>query len=240
MANNYFNFKAFSIQQEGCAMKVCTDSCLFGAWVAEYIFRKEFPIKNLLDIGTGTGLLTLMLAQKTTADIIAIEINKTAAAVAKENILTAAFINNFQIIEEDILHFVSNESFEFIISNPPFYDSDLTSVDERINTARHSSGLTIEALAKQCASLSSDIGEVALLAPYKREKAFVESMLNEGFYLHKVCRVRHSAKKSFIRSILLFTKQRSLIEETEIVIKEEQNNYSPIFKNLLSDYYLDL
>ena len=240
MANNYFNFKTFGIQQEGCAMKVCTDSCLFGAWVANHISTKEHAPENILDIGAGTGLLTLMLAQKTEAAFVAIEIDKTAVTMAKENVLNAMMQNHMEIMEADFLLFDFKKKFDLIISNPPFYDNDLNSPNEEINMARHQNRLTIESLAMQCATVVNDDGEIALLAPFKREEVFVEAMQKVGFLPQEICRVKHHSNRPFIRSMMIFRKQATTLLSSEIVIRDHQNNYSSRFVELLSDYYLDL
>ncbi|MBK6276532.1 MAG: methyltransferase domain-containing protein [Saprospirales bacterium] len=105
MSNTYFQFKQFKIEQDKCAMKVCTDSCLFGAWL-----HVEENVKTILDIGCGTGLLTLMLAQKSAAKIDAVEIDASAYLQAKQNIESSIFSNNISIFNEDILQFSAHEN----------------------------------------------------------------------------------------------------------------------------------
>src|SRR3954469_11797521 len=126
MANNYFSFKQFIIHQDKCAMKVCTDACLFGAYVAD-----RFQITNskfhVLDIGAGTGLLSLMLAQKnSTVQIDAVEIDKAASEQAKENFKHSLWRDRLHIHHQPIQEFGMN-TYNLIISNPPFYENDLKS-----------------------------------------------------------------------------------------------------------------
>ena len=111
-------------------MKVCTDACIFGAWAAGKLKESSISVRHILDIGCGTGLLSLMLAQNTNADIDAVEINTDAASQAKENILQSPGINKIKVINASILEFVPEKNYDFIICNPPFYEDDLKSPDQ--------------------------------------------------------------------------------------------------------------
>ncbi len=238
MANNYFQFKAFTISQEGCAMKVCTDSCLFGAWVVNGLLMDSHSYKYIIDIGTGTGLLALMLAQKINTSILGVEIDETAAITASQNVANTSFSNQVDIIQQDILELQQRNYFDCVISNPPFYEGSLLSENNSVNQARHQEGLTIEQLAKQCNLLCTVNATVALLAPFNREEAFIDAMKAEGFFVKKLCRVRNQTNKPFIRTILLFSRVTSDAVETSITIKEEDNHYTKDFTLLLQDYYL--
>src|SRR5437868_5022622 len=144
MPNNYFQFKQFIIQQDNCAMKVCTDACLFGAYIANEL--QSIPVNTILDIGAGTGLLSLMLAQKTTAVIDAVEIDNAAFEQAKENIAASPWKEKINTYHADISTFKTGKRYEHIISNPPFFEDDLRSNDEKKNFAKHDSSLTLENL----------------------------------------------------------------------------------------------
>lgn len=238
MSNNYFQFKAFTISQEGCAMKVCTDSCLFGAWVANELQKDRHSYKNIIDIGTGTGLLALMLAQKIDASILGVEIDETAAITASQNVANASFSNQVNIVQQDILELQQRNYFDCVISNPPFYEGSLLSENNAVNQARHQEGLTIEQLAKQCDLLSTANATVALLAPFNREEAFIDAMAHHRFFIKKLCRVRNQTNKPYIRTMFLFTRETTDAVETTITIKEENGNYSKDFSSMLQDYYL--
>ncbi len=126
MANSYFQFKQFTVHQDRCAMKVTTDSCLFGSWIADKIEKEDSAISNCLDIGTGTGLLSLMVAQKNAGiKIEAIEIDNDASSQAKENIASSPFSENINVIHADVKEYVLENKYDIIISNPPFYEKEL-------------------------------------------------------------------------------------------------------------------
>ena len=130
-------------------MKVTTDGCLFGAWVANAINNSELIINNCLDIGTGTGLLSLMLAQKNPQiKIDAVEVDKDAFEQAKKNIAESPWANRIKVYHADIKVFGSAKKYDVIISNPPFYENELKGNDEKKNIAHHNDGLLLPELLK--------------------------------------------------------------------------------------------
>ena len=219
-------------------MKVCTDACLFGAYIANEI--EQSPVKNILDIGTGTGLLTLILAQKTSATIDAVEIDGAAFTQAKENIAQSNWEEKIAIYNADILKFQPNKKYDCIISNPPFFEADLKSDDEKKNFAKHDTSLTLtELLNVITANLSAD-GFFAVLLPFRRSNYFEAEAAKINFNLIKKILINQTPKHNHFRSILIFsTKKLDTIQE-EIIIKNEEGNYSTKFIELLKDYYLHL
>lgn len=225
-------------------MKVCTDACLFGAWLANEMKGVIADEDQLLDIGTGTGLLSLMIAQKFTATIDAIEINTAAAEQAKENIAASPFHAQVQLVNASIQQFNSGKKYKLIFSNPPFFENDLASPDAAINAARHAEGLTLAELAIACKRLCADNGFVALLLPVTRLTDAVELMLTAQFHLYKRATVKHSAEKKAIREMLIFRNNENnngeRKEEEEICLYNNPGAYSKTFISLLKDYYLYL
>src|SRR5665213_2269699 len=138
LSNNYFSFKKFTIYQERSGMKVCTDSCLFGAWISDKIERRKNNVKTILDIGTGTGLLSLMLAQKTTATISAVEIDINSSEEADQNFKRSPWADRLSIIHADIKSWRAQHQYDLIICNPPFYEDDLLPDDIGKNISKHS------------------------------------------------------------------------------------------------------
>jgi tRNA1Val (adenine37-N6)-methyltransferase len=164
MSNNYFQFKQFKIEQENCAMKVCTDSCLFGAWL-----QPTENVTSILDIGTGTGLLSLMLAQKSTAQIHAIEIDKNAYLQANENFDNSVWKDRLHVHLGDIKSFNFPNTFDFIITNPPFFKNEVESEMHTEKIAKHSLHLNLTELLSAIHRLLSDSGKFAILLPFFRK-----------------------------------------------------------------------
>ncbi|MGG9964497.1 tRNA1(Val) (adenine(37)-N6)-methyltransferase [Ferruginibacter sp. SUN106] len=241
MANNYFQFKQFTIHQDQCAMKVCTDACLFGAYIADELQTGvRSAVKNILDIGTGTGLLSLMLAQKTNVEIDTVEIDTAAYLQAKENIEQSLWKEKVTIYNNNIRQFESHKKYDCIISNPPFFENDLISDDKKKNAAKHDSTLTLQELLTHTERLLSAEGFFALLLPYHRTNYFEEEAEKLNFSLAKKILVKQTTKHKYFRSILIFSRNKITTQTKAITIKNESGNYSEEFILLLKDYYLYL
>ena len=179
-----FSFKRFTIRQERCAMKVGTDGVLLGAWAA---FGMEAArVRSVLDIGTGTGLITLMMSQRfPDAKVTAIDIDKDAAEQAKENIQASPFSHNINVLHKFLQEYIhdNNENeesvkFDVVVCNPPFYDNSLTCPDPRRTTARHNSSLPFATLIKGAMSLMADDGVLAIVIPTECRQKIEESVLS--------------------------------------------------------------
>lgn len=238
MPNNYFRFKQFTVQQEHCAMKVCTDACLFGAYVADLVKTKA--ASNILDIGAGTGLLSLMLAQKVPALIEAVEIDAAAYSQAKENFGQSPWKERLAVFNTSILQFDSDKKYDCIISNPPFFENDLKSSDKNKNAAKHDTTLTLEQLLATVQTLLTDDGSFAVLLPYHRVEECILLAEKNGLHRHKKVLVKQTENHDYFRGILIFHKQASTLFEENIIIKNADDKYSLRFAELLKDYYLYL
>ena len=239
MSNSYFQFKQFTIQQDQCAMKVCTDACLFGAWVAMHIENEE-RIKSIADIGSGTGLLGLMLAQKNNAAIDAVELNADVANQAKQNFEASPWKDRLTVFNDDILSFIPQKKYDFIISNPPFFEEDLKSSNSQRNTAMHSTTLTLQQLLQQIKRLIQAEGSAAVLIPYKRCVYFEELLEAEGFFIKHAMLVKQSAKHDFFRSQYIFSLKQNKKNISRITIQDAERKYSDEFTALLKPYYYKL
>jgi tRNA1Val (adenine37-N6)-methyltransferase len=225
-------------------MKVTTDGCLFGAWVAEKVGSRESLAKNVLDIGTGTGLLSLMLAQKNShLHIDAIEIDKEAAKQATENIAASPWADRIRVNHTDAKKFQTNKSYSLVISNPPFYENELKSGKSQKDVAHHSEGLQLKDLLVIIKNNLKPDGLFCLLLPYKRN-AEAKILLNEaGLHITQMTFVRQSTNHDFFRIMIMGRLTTSEPAETmidEISIKNETNQYTSAFANLLKKYYLHI
>ena len=214
-------------------MKVSTDACLLGALVDE-----NLSPKNILDIGSGTGLLSLMMAQKfASAKIDAVEIEENAFQQTQENFSASLWKDRLQGRFSSIQNFAkenSSKKFDLIISNPPFFENDLLSPNKNVNTAKHSTALTLKELIDCSFELLNDNGVICLLLPFRRKEEII-SHCATIIYLHdkperlvKCCVYVMQKKKS------------SKVEEEKLVLKNENGAYSDAFKKLMQPFYLKL
>jgi tRNA1Val (adenine37-N6)-methyltransferase len=232
-------------------MKVCTDACLFGSLVADYktclpqdILSQTAtagPLTNCLEIGTGTGLLSLMIVQKNNAlTIDAVEIDTAAAAQAAENIATSPWAGRIQVFNKDILTFNTHRKYDCIVSNPPFYEGDLQSADKAKNDAKHDTSLSLPELLQVVDKYLHLRGFFAVLLPYHRVGYLIEEAEKTGLFLNKQILVKHTLKHAFFRGILFFTRKETETQVLEIVIRDAEHNYTAEFAAVLKDYYLFL
>ena len=221
-------------------MKVCTDACLFGAWVADKIESGEIAPVNILDIGSGTGLLSLMLAQKTSANTDAVELDEQAVLQSKENSAASPRAKNIHIHHCTIIEFVAENKYELIICNPPFYEDQLRSGDAQRDLARHATALSFAELAGAIKNNLSAAGHAAVLLPYDRVKYFEKELHEKGLFITEKINIAHTADHPFFRSFLLMAFNQLAVPETTIMIKDSTGAYSGEFCRLLKDYYLAL
>lgn len=230
-------------------MKVCTDACLFGALTSNFILsvakgqtsNHKPQTSNCLDIGTGTGLLSLMFAQKNhNAVIDAVEIDTGAAEQAKENFSASPWKERLNILNENILSFTSRKNYDLIISNPPFFENDLRSPDRDKNNAKHDTSLSLTELLQVVKPNLTTDGVFAVLLPYQRVHYFIEEAAASGLYLTQQVLVKQSGKHDFFRGILFLGRKKTEPLTSSINIKDKEGNYTPEFIAALQDYYLYL
>jgi len=229
-------------------MKVTTDACLFGAWVAQDVQcdtgLRELNVKNVLDVGTGTGLLTLMLAQKNPSLIVdAIEIDEEAYQQAKENVAISPYADHIRVINGDAKAFSSSKKYDVLISNPPFYEKELTSADQKKNIAHHNAGLLLHEIFSITRTNLSTEGIFYLLLPFKRNEEIKKMLLSENLFISKIAFIKQSTTHDYFR--MMISGKLSNLNNSETVIDEisiwdDQQQYTREFVELLKDYYLNL
>jgi tRNA1Val (adenine37-N6)-methyltransferase len=239
LPNDYFQFKQFKIEQGKSSMKVCTDSCLFGAWIAHLLEQKTVCANSILDIGTGTGLLSLILAQKSTASIEAVELDENAFMQAEENFRNSPYSNRVKAYHADIKSW-KIQPYDLIVCNPPFYENDLQSYHQNKNLAKHHEGLTFIELIREVKSRLGAGGAFAVLLPYHRVEYFKSLAAEHELYLQKEIFVKPHPEKPFFRGMLLIGQRQVESTSTIMTIKETDGNNSAEFRRLLKDYYLSI
>lgn len=235
MPNPYFSFKQFTIQQENSALKVTTDACLLGA----YAFARE-P-QNILDIGTGTGILAIMAAQRfEKASIIGIDADEMAADQARQNAHACPWNDRIFIKAGRIQDFVKTDPVksDLILCNPPYYQADLVSSDPRAGFARHSLGLTFHELAFAAGILIADKGKIFVILPPREFEKLQKEMLFVGLRLFDKLSIYSLPERPLYRIIGGFSSENLAYGEKNLLIRENNSGYSAGYRKLLKDFYL--
>ncbi|MFY0605159.1 MAG: methyltransferase [Cyclobacteriaceae bacterium] len=237
MANSYFQFKQFRIDQADVAMKVTTDACLFGAWIASLSLRPQ----RILDIGTGTGLLSLMMAQQyIDARLTALEIESSAVAKANLNFAHSPWSSRLTLHHERLQHFNNDQKYDLIISNPPFFTNSQKARKASQNLAWHAEALNQQDLIAGIKSNLTSDGMAFVIYPASEMQLFCKEAASNQLYAHRIVDVFDRPNSSVLRTMVCFGfKQTETLKES-IVIKTDQGEYSEQFLNLLRPYYLHL
>jgi tRNA1Val (adenine37-N6)-methyltransferase len=226
-----FHFKEFSIEQSNAALKVGTDSMLLGAFA-----RFESP-KNILDIGTGTGVLSLMVAQKyPKTSITALEIDESAALCARTNFDTNSLGKNISCIQTSLQNFETEQLFDGIISNPPYFEESLKNTNQQKARARHTDSLPYEDLILGIKRLLTANGLCWIICPFENAFKIKALISNNQLFLKERIQVE-SKKGSPVRTILCFGNINIQISESTFVIRDEDNRYSKEYVDLTEDFH---
>jgi tRNA1Val (adenine37-N6)-methyltransferase len=234
--NNWFRFKQFTIVQERSAMKVGTDGVLLGAWV------NVSSAKKILDVGTGTGLIALMLAQRSDADITAIEIEKNAATEAFENVKNSPWKNRITIINAPFQEYANNsdELFDLIVSNPPFFINSRKPSGINLAIAKHNHLLTLAELASCSAKLLNAEGRLAVILPVTTAGNFINEAVKQHLCLLRETEVRPNNLKNAHRYLLEFGKYNCIPEKDCLRIHHDDGkDFTEEYKMLTADFYLN-
>ena len=246
MANNYFQFKQFTVYQSRCAMKVGTDGTLLGAWANGG--------KAVLDIGTGTGLVALMMAQRfQEALVVGLDIDADAAAQAGENVAQSPFAGRICVLHADIRDFylptavisqplfaaqLQCSTFDAIVCNPPYFTDSLECPDSQRTLARHTAALTYADLMASAWRLLDEEGELSVISPFDGKARMEQEAALAGFFKSRECAVRTTPQKPSRRYLMAFRKHSCELERTEGVIETAPNVRSAWYQELTKDFYL--
>ncbi len=234
-----FQFKQFSILQDRCAMKVGTDSVLLGAWCP--IEKNPFSV---LDIGAGTGILSLMIAQRSHAEQIdALEIDEDAYEQCVENFENSPWGDRLFCFHAGLDEFMEEpeEEYDLIISNPPFYSEDYKTENSQRDLARFQDAMPFEELVEAADLLLSENGIFAVIIPYKEEEKFIDLCAKVELFPVKVTRVKGTPNTEIKRSLLAFKRyELPVLEADELVIEINRHDYTDAYIELTKDFYLKM
>ena len=237
MSSDCFQFKQFCVHHDRCSMKVGMDGVLLGCWA----FACDLPHSAqgpILDIGTGSGLIALMLAQRfPNASITGIDIDLPSVEQARENVAQSPFRNSMEILHIDLETYEVG-GYQRIVSNPPFYEEDTHSKTEQMHNAKHTTALTFDALAAGVDRLLDKEGEFDVIVPYAAAERFIGVAAIHGLYLVRRCDVKGSTTRPFKRSMMAFCREPRETEHTLLIIRTPQNTYSEEYIRLTQDFYL--
>jgi len=243
--NKPFQFKEFTVRQDKCAMKIGTDGVLLGAWTPIH----QQP-NSVLDIGTGTGIIALQLAQRSDAEMIdALEIDANAYEQAVGNFENSDWGDRLFCYHASLKQFTEeiDDVYDLIVSNPPFYNDDFTSENEARNNARFTSSLSFEHLLNSVAKLLSKNGVFSVIIPFKEETHFIHLAKQVNLYPTQICRVKGHANSATKRSLKAFSfrahlniGQENKPKISELIIEITRHQYTQAYINLVQDFYLKM
>jgi len=231
-----FQFRQFFVQQDKTAMKIGTDGVLLGAWV-----KINENLDSMLDIGTGTGLIALQLAQRSDCPVIdALEVEPNAFEQAIENFENSNWGDRLFCYHASLEEFANemDQTYDLIISNPPFYNNSFKELEQKRALARHTKNLTFEELLFHTSKLLSKKGTCAFIIPYHEELKFLELAANNNLFPEKITRVKGNIQTNFKRTLLQLSFNNKPPKIEELAIEIERHIYTEEYKNLVQDFYL--
>ncbi|WP_370477767.1 tRNA1(Val) (adenine(37)-N6)-methyltransferase [Tamlana flava] len=238
MSNNLFKFKQFSINQDQCAMKVGTDGVLLGAWTT--LKNKPFSV---LDIGAGTGILSLMLAQRSRADVIdALEIDELAYEQCVDNFEHSPWGDRLFCYHASLEEFADEieDKYDLIVCNPPFFVEDYKTKNEQRDMARFQDAMPFDHLIESVAKLLSKNGIFSVIIPFKEESILIEIASNFNLFPNNILHVKGSPTAKFKRSLIEFSFGVSDLEKETLIIETSRHQYTENYIKLTKDFYLKM
>jgi tRNA1Val (adenine37-N6)-methyltransferase len=238
MSKATFSFKEFSLSQDKSAMKVGTDGVLLGAWT-----QISENVGSILDIGTGTGLIALQLAQRCDSEIIdALEIEPSAFEQAVENFESSPWSDRLFCYHASLqeFHLEIDDKYDLIVCNPPFYNNSYRAQGEQRNLARQSEMLGFEELLLGVAALLNPQGTCAFIVPHDQEQILTDLGSKQGLHAYRITRVKGSPERPVKRSLIQMQRQKAGIEISNLTIETSRHNYTQDYIDLVKDFYLKM
>lgn len=233
-----FKFKKFIINQDRCAMKVGTDAVLLGAWIS-----LEHNPYSILDIGSGTGIISLMLAQRSQAETIdAIEIDEEAYEQCVENFENSPWSDRLFCFHASLLEFTEEieDKYALIVSNPPFYTADYKTENVQRDIARFSDALPFEHLVESVSKLLTDEGVFSVIIPFEEEESFKDLATKVNLFPNKILHVSSNPSSKIKRSLISFSYSNTSVNTRELIIETSRHQYTQDYINLTKDFYLKM
>lgn len=233
MEKEYFKFKEFKVSHSQSSMKVGVDAVLIGCWAGK-------APKEILEVGCGCGVISLILAQRfSKANILAIDIDNPSVEECKENFENSPWKNRLKVeLKEFSKNLILNNKFDLIISNPPFYRSGIDNPVSRREIARHQSSLSVFSLLHHSSKFLNVGGTIAMIFPTEFLNETLEKAKEEKFYIRKICRVRNNVSKEFKRVLLELSKDSLISKEESDLTMFENGEPTEEYINLCKDFYL--
>jgi tRNA1Val (adenine37-N6)-methyltransferase len=235
MSNSYFNFKQFAINQDKSAFKVGTDGVILGA------SADIAGVNRILDVGTGTGLIAIMLAQRCNAEITAIEPDPESFTQALSNVGKCRWKDRIRIECTSLQDFSSDEPFDLIVSNPPFFSDSLRNPDPRKSASRHNDSLTGQELLKRAEKLLAENGRICVIMPYVEGNILIAEAGEYGLFCNELLKIRPLATSDVRRLVITFSRQRKRPAEKFLTIEHgKRHEFTEDYISLTKDFYLKL
>jgi tRNA1Val (adenine37-N6)-methyltransferase len=233
MANDYFNFKQFTIKQDRSAFKVGTDGVLLGAAAT------VSGAKRILEIGSGTGLVAIMLAQRCDAEIVTIEPDCDSYIQSCENISNCKWSSRIKCENVSLQDFKSEEKFDLIVTNPPFFNDSVRNPDPRKSAARHNDLLTGDHILTGVSGLLSEDGRLQLIMPYAEGNIFIAEAYSYSLFCNSIMKIKPLPASEIRRLILTFSRHKARAEEKFLTIEHgKRHEFTDEYINLTKDFYL--
>jgi len=231
-----FRFKQFDINDDGCSMKISTDGVLLGAWVS------TSDVEKILDIGTGCGLIAMILAQRSDAVIDGIDIHEPSILMARKNGLNTPWNSKLKFYHQSLQDFAKNHKnhYDLIVSNPPYFESSLVSPDPKKALAKHTGALNHDELVFYSISLLKPGGKISLVLPAGILPSIKTKFAVHGFAPSRIAMVKGKHGKEYNRTLveMTFSEDRESVI-SDITIRDKNGHFTPAYKALTSEYYLD-